>query len=611
MIPVSIALRTALRPRRLARGALALALATGCDSLTGEDRPYTPFSTATGESNPAPPPPPSAPSPPAAVEQLPRVARVAPPRASRWRIEGRTLQAPAGLVFRLGLPAILGKAERPEVFAWLVGTVEAPSVGELWAFPEEGVPRRLAHAPDFLPTDPSCSYGTRLSQTGPETLTLDIAATCGGERHTARRTDRAISVLAPLRKTPEVALLRVDPAPRGERANLRIDSRDLDGDGRDDVTVEVTLQGAGPEVAATLKWLDRAAGLSPETAQPGASFRALAAAAEKASKSAMSAREAEQLVDAGRRLYSFLCAKGGTPRLRYGDTGQAIDCGDLGSAFRSYTTALVSAALSQQDVGAALAAVAMHEWFPAEPPAEISAFMSHSVQQLMPHWVARRVIKLVPLTARPKARGSEPRYSPLSFHADGSLLLLTEHGLVRSAPDGRYEYEASEEIDPWAVAVVSPSGARIVGLDLSCERAELGWQLSSESGQELDPLPTGLLAPRPGSCGNDERFHPLAVAPIAWEHDAPSGFIDAARVGGPVTRPAMGSAMSPNGRFAIAATRWGLFVRSRTEKPQLWRFEDPALPKQLTDCVVSNNAQAAACVMAGRAYVVLPDPNSG
>jgi hypothetical protein len=32
---------------------------------------------------------------------------------------------------------------------------------------------------------------------------------------------------------------------------------------------------------------------------------------------------------------------------------------------------------------------------------------------------------------------------------------------------------------------------------------------------------------------------------------------------------------------------------------------------RLEACVVSNNAQAAACIQNGRAYVILPDPKSG
>jgi hypothetical protein len=72
----------------------------------------------------------------------------------------------------------------------------------------------------------------------------------------------------------------------------------------------------------------------------------------------------------------------------------------------------------------------------------------------------------------------------------------------------------------------------------------------------------------------------------------------------------MGSALSPNGRFAIVVTRWGLLVPSE-DKTTLWTFNDPALAAQFSNCVVSNNAQAAACVLRGRAYVILPDPKSG
>jgi len=74
--------------------------------------------------------------------------------------------------------------------------------------------------------------------------------------------------------------------------------------------------------------------------------------------------------------------------------------------------------------------------------------------------------------------------------------------------------------------------------------------------------------------------------------------------------PPMGSAVSPNGRFAAVVTESGLLVFG-SEKTTLWVFNDPALPRQLEDCVVSNNAQAAACIIGGHAHVILPDPKTG
>jgi hypothetical protein len=141
------------------------------------------------------------------------------------------------------------------------------------------------------------------------------------------------------------------------------------------------------------------------------------------------------------------------------------------------------------------------------------------------------------------------------------------------------------------------------------------WLRAAADGSPLEPLSTRLVAPRPGNCGGPVAFAPPNVSPLGWVDEQPTAFIGASLTGPRLTdesnaHPPMGSALSPNGRFSIAVTRWGLLVPS-DDKTALWTFDNPALAAQLSECVVSNNAQAAACVLAGRAHVILPDPKSG
>jgi hypothetical protein len=136
------------------------------------------------------------------------------------------------------------------------------------------------------------------------------------------------------------------------------------------------------------------------------------------------------------------------------------------------------------------------------------------------------------------------------------------------------------------------------------------WLRVAADGSPLEPLTTRLVAPRPGNCGSGVRFSAPSVSPVAWTDAEPSAFIGASGLGPPASHPPMGSASSPNGRFSVVATRRGLLVSSEG-KTTLWTFENPALASQLSDCVVSNNAQAAACLREGRAQVILPDPKSG
>jgi hypothetical protein len=534
---------------------------------------------------------------------------LAPTGATQWHVAERLLEAPEGLNFRLALLGGLAPDRPRDVLAWLVGTPEKPVVGELWLYPEEGPSRLVASAPGFLPTGPTCTHGARLSQTGASSVTLDVKASCTGPL-LPRAPERSVTVLAPLREQPHiVGLSLAAPAP-GEDLDVSIVSNDRDGDGRDDVEMVLRFSAADQaDVRASFVWLDRAAGLSRDTAQPRASFVELGSLEKMRASNQKSSLEVAERVASVRRMYSSLCAESGVSRV-FLESGSGLDCGALEAPFQALTEADVSAALSLGQVGNAFAALQRHAWFPSGSKQEAERFVKRQLTRLMERVARRRVVKLVPLKASPRAGDGGPRFSPLSFHADGSLLLLTSEGIVRSAPDGRYEYEASDEIDPWATVIVSPSGERLTGISFPCDRSEVSWLRTASDGAPLPPIATALAAPRPGGCGSAPAFDSPSVSPVAWTAEGISAFVGAALLGPPSAHPPMGSATSPNGRFSVVATPWGLLVSGK-DKPHLWTFEDPALAARLSDCVVSNNAQAAACILTGRAYVVLPDPKSG
>src|SRR5690606_10210560 len=206
----------------------------------------------------------------------------------------------------------------------------------------------------------------------------------------------------------------------------------------------------------------------------------------------------------------------------------------------------------------AFAALERHAWYPSGRRDGAASFRQRQLDKLMERVVRRRVIKLVSLKAPARGMDPAPHYSPLSFHPDGSLLILTSEGVVRSAPDGRYEYDASEEIDGWPTAVVSPTGETLTALAFPCARSDVVWLRGAADGSPLEPLPTPLVAPRPGHCGPRLAIGLPEVAALGWTASAPSAFIGASRVGDPPTPVPMGSALSPNGKFAIVLTRWGL-----------------------------------------------------
>lgn len=598
----------------MASWALALGLCAGCDALDPERKPYTPFPVVSGASpNPAR----SDTEPPPSVEQAlappSREPLVAPAGTREWLIGGRQLTANEGLTFSSALVGSLSGGGPNDVLAWLVGTPEKPVVGELWLYAEGRPPELITTAPTFLPTGEGCTHGARLTQTGPDSVSLDLKATCTGAL-LSRAPVRSVSVLAPRRHPAKIIGFQLaEPAPE-ESFDVEVASRDRDGDGRDDV--ELTLRAspaAGGEARARFVWLDRSAGLSRDTSEPLAAFNELASAALARAGGRKTSGEVATLVAAARRLYSTACAESGVPRI-FLDTGEGLDCGSLQPAFEQLTRARIKAAASEGKVLDGFAALEQHTWFSSGSGPDTQKFLDRELSQLATRVVKRRVIKLVPLQARPRAPDGAPRFSPLSFHADGSLLMLTPEAVVRATPDGRFEWDATDEVDPWDTVLTSPTGERLTGVAFPCERSEVSWLRSRADGAPLPPLPTDLIAPRPGNCRASPSFEPPHVRPVAFGPAGVSAFIGAALVGPqpPTTAPPPGSPLSPNGRFSVVSTRWGLLV-SGGAKPALWTFDadSAAPPSQLSDCVVSNNAQAAACIVGGLAYVILPDPKSG
>jgi hypothetical protein len=584
----------------------------GCDAFDSGRKPYTPFPTASGSATP----------PPAALVTAPRVdagrareaasisrgALLAPSDARDWRIAERKLTAPDGLVFRLGLVGGLAGGKDGDVLAWLIGTPDKPVIGELWLFPEDGPPRLISGAPGFLPTGPTCSHDAHLDQTGPNSVALDIRASCAAPL-LPRTPDRSVAVLAPLRDNPKIVGFRLAAPAPGEAIHLEVVSRDRDSDGRDDVEMTVVFAAApAPEIRASFVWLDRPAGLSRDAFEPLASFVRLASLETKRASGPKAESVAEGVANA-RRLYSTLCAESGVARISL-ENGTELSCGDLSAAFQSFTLARVNAELGAGHPERALAALEQHAWFPSGAKAEADRFGKAQLALVMAKVIKRRVIKLVPLKAVPRRVEAEPHLSPLSFHADGSLLLLTAEGLVRAAPDGRFEYDASSEVDAWNTAVVSSKGERLRGVAFPCDRSEVSWLATDGAGNVLPPIPTPLVAPRPGVCRSGGAFIAPRITANAWTTEGISAFLGSSLLGAPPAHPPMGSAVSPNGRFSAVATESGLLVFGN-DKTTLWVFDDPELARQLEDCVVSNNAQAAACLLGGRAQVILPDPKTG
>ena len=239
------------------------------------------------------------------------------------------MDAPPSRAFERGLAADFDADQRNEIVAWTVPAGNAPAApGELWLFPAEGSPKKLFEVPGYVPTGPACKHTATLTQTGPRTVTLDVSAKCQTTL-LPRAPTRALVVVAPLESRERVIGLRLADAAPGETLRAEVDSSDRDGDGRDDVRVSLTVS-AGSERPATaqLVWLDRAAGASRDTTEPGASLGRLATGELWRSKQKKLAASVRAGVGNLRRLLSTLCAEGGVPRV-FEHEGAALSCGTL------------------------------------------------------------------------------------------------------------------------------------------------------------------------------------------------------------------------------------------------------------------------------------------
>lgn len=594
---------SALRERRFGAAWLALSLVAGCKGCE-KDKPYTPFGVASALPESAAPPDAGgaeeADAGAAAVlpKFAPRAALSAPGNATRWTLDGRELQAPAGRVFERGLAADFDADGSREAVVWTLPAAATPtaSPGELWLFPAKGPAKKLLDLPGFVPTGPACKHTPSLAQTGPRSVTLDVAASCTTAL-LSRAPERSLSVLAPASERPLLLTLRVAAPAPNEPFSLEVDSTDRDGDGRDDVRLVVSQKGATKDdksVSAQVVWIDRAAGTSRDATEPAASLGLLAAAELGRSKRKQTAGQVPRAVAQVRRLMGTLCAEGATARLFEADGGM-LSCAPLGVVVERLLTAEVQAALADGDPTRALGALERDGWYFGRAPdkrrAELEKSILAQATSVEP--------KETPVALQLAPRGAAPRLSPLAFEPSGALLALTNTGVSRVSPAG-----AVEALDPdagvaaWPLALETQSGERLESVVFSCDRSEVHLSLRSSQGQKLGGLPSTLLSPRPGACAGGKP-PPASVVVVGQKDDAPSLLVAGEPIGPRVSRAEavlrprlLGSPRSPDGRWSVLPTSLGLWLEGG-DKPELWRVKDA---RSLSECTVADGGKAVACV---------------
>lgn len=565
---------------------------SACEACRDE-KPYTPFGVTSVL--PLPPAPPASRAVPDVSSHAGQVVRKAAPTsrgARRWRGTDREIESPEGRVFEQVLESDFDADGALDIAAW---TLAAPNSadplmpGELWLYRAGSDPRKVFDFPGFVPTGPDCRHAVTLSLASDRTVCVDVAAQCNPPR-LARSPTRALAVVDPLAPQGLRFGLRVaDPAP-GEKLTLALSAGDEDADGRDDFRLSAAIAEGSPDsrVGGAFVWLDRAAGVSRDSREPARGFEGVLSRELIRARAKKNAASAVSRVQSVRRLLSTLCAEGKVARL-FDWEGAPLRCTNLGTVIDRAAAVEVAASLTLSDLPGALAALTRDGWYFGAMSLRQRASLVQEIEKKATLVPAARIT----LGARPRNLGG-PNYSPLSFEADGALLLQTDSGLFRLAPTGAREELVSEAgPPPWPLEVTTDSGARLVSVSYSCDRSEIELLLSGSSPQVVP-----LLAPRPGVCGGqrfDEGFQPMPVSAKA----AVEILIGGARVGPPGGSPP-GSARSLDGRWLAVPTRLGLLVQGPLT--ELWKIDGW---ETATGCVVANDARRAACVRRGKAELYL------
>ena len=590
-------------------------------SLTAckEDRPYTPFQVASAlPSAPAlptiVPPEPSAKARPAYAPAI----EIQQAKAATWQVDNRSFQAPPDYEFERALLGDFDSDGKKELVAWNVPKSDLSKKSdllkrpELWLYRAQAEPKKLWSLPGFVPTGPSCGLNTSLKQSGPETVVLDVTGNCEA-RLIERAPVRSIAVIAPLRERTLVLALRAATGGPQEQFKLALTSPDQDGDGRDDVILNVTVQGKEASSRATtvkFVWYDRPAGASRDDSEPGVSLARAASTEIVRAKGKTTSLAVPGAIQNLRRVYGDVCAEAGTPRL-FDAEGNGLGCGRLTTTFQRMHQAELSAMRKNGQTLEALGALVRNAWFgyPAtdKETTESLALFGSSLVQRKAMAKARLDLDLV----KPP---SGPHFSPLDFQPDGTLLIQSANELKLATRDGALldAAQLAELPKPWPLAVVSNGGRIWTRVVHSCDRAEVSLSFAAGDGRALSSETTDILAPRPGSCAGGRDFQYPRPVPLGWAGEQLLAWVDGSRVGPkqPDQRP-RGSALSPDGRWLVVPTQLGLLVSS-SERTELWRLPETLGPSErLTGCTISDSAARVACVFRGQAVVIAAEDVSG
>ncbi len=610
-----------MRERNLARyvrSVLTLGVLVATSALGGcksckSDSPYVPYSIAdedAGEAG-ALAATDAGPAPSPGVEK-------APDGAAHWVLAGVTLDAPPAMAFDWGVARDFDGDGKVEAVVIAHRTAEI-DLGQVLVFRKDTAgtmrPTVLGSAPGISVADTRCTLVRRLIATGKRTIGVELGTACPVSSSRDPSRWFAVYLMGPAPKLHFSADV-VDPT-GAPKLSLDLDGADRDGDGIDDVSLTLTLEGGAapfeplPKTTGTLRWFDRPAGMSRDPDEPDASLRAAAAAlAARAAKAATAPPVAGQ-VRAIRALFGALCNEGGAPRLRnvLGDVG--LRCGSS----RGLEEAGLAEARAAATLGDPLVAITALERAQLAPATRTASRTNDALA-----WIDAVAPVVAPASVRTVAavplveRGRQPAWGALAFDDANKLLVRTTAGVVRVDPDTGDEADA-RDVAPWPLAVVSPDGAqRLAEAYNPCDGIALHATLVPTGDGDMVDAPLPLVPVLGSRCTG--KGEPATVVPLAWGASGLEAVIAGepvlltsggkasalrALLGQPVVR---GSSRSPDGKWWVVSTGQGILVRG-TKSVRVKNKDLDGTYGEQRDCAVSNDGTKVACVRAGRAWIAL------
>ena len=549
---------------------------------------------------------------------VPVPATVAPPGASRWSLEGLTLQAPDAKVIVSAVTRDFDGDGIKDAFAILRATDGAAPAELAYYHGAEHtdvleVPALFA-PPESQAPDPGCAAIDHLAAIGPRSVLAELG-TAPCPAHASSTPDRWVAIVrGGGQARVELALTVVDP-PGAGALSVEADTVDRDGDGLDDLALRITLEGGGPvepgpRVGANFAWLDRTAGLSRDLGATESSFASLAATAAARAGRHKDAAGVPAYAAQVRALWRAVCAEGGAPRVTGVGIGP-IPCG-VSRSLESLGLAEVHAyATAGEPLRAALALDRVARSSPGHVSARVAEAEKWIVQGApVANALALRAVSAVPIVTG----GRDLAWGSLAFEPSGKLLVRTRAGLVRVDPDAGDE-AAADGVADWKPAVTSPDGAmRWIETYDPCDGLSLRAALAPTNVDELHEvaLPVAPLGERcVGSRGAR-----ATTLPIAWGTRGIEAIVEGESVvispdlahaslhGMSFDQPpALGGPRSPDGNVLVVATVSGLLVRTAGHARLFRAPELDGTYGEQRDCAVSSGATHVACVRAGRAWV--------